>query len=241
MSVVDGCRWWDELPGPGLVALLDRTAAAVGWADRVLARDGARSLVWAATGARPCGQAMAMVGLPGVRAVVLAPCAGDGPAVRLGLRWAVRLAAVRADGRGPRRCVTSAVRPVPPPGVVRIPHLLAVRAHTCPVEAVVWELMPADQAPVWLGGPLPALPQRRWFETRLEQLLGLRAAARAGGLPPTAAGDRLAGLLAGRELSIRLVYRRPLLFRALLAGGADDLIAVGGLTNRAGRPAAAPW
>jgi hypothetical protein len=48
-------------------------------------------------------------------------------------------------------------------------------------------------------------------------------------------------LLAGRELSIRLVYRRPLLFRALLAGGADDLIAVGGLTNRAGRPAAAPW
>jgi hypothetical protein len=226
------------LPGAGLVALVDY-AAAGGWVDRVLARHGARTLVWAAAGGRPASQAMATVALPGVRAVVLAPCADNGPVVRLGLRWAVRLAAVRAGGRGPRRCVTSAVPPVPPPGVVRIPHLLTVPADTCPVEAVVWELMPADQAPAWLSGPLPAQPQRRWFETRLGRLLGLRAAARAGGLPPTAAGDRLAGLLAGRELSIRLVYRRPLLLRALLIHTGHQ--AADRLTNRTGRPGAPSW
>jgi hypothetical protein len=182
---------------------------------------------------------MATVGLPGVRAVVLASCADNGPAVRLGMRWAVRLAAVRAGGCGPRRLVTSPVPPVPPPGVVRIPHLLTVRAHTCPVDRVVWELMPADRAPDWLGGPLPAQPQRRWFEARLGQLLRLRAVARAGGLPPTAAGTRLARLLAGRELSIRLVYRRPLLLRALLTHA--GLPAADRLTDRTGRPAASPW
>ena len=240
VSVVGGCRWWDELPGPGLVALLEGTASG-GWVDRVLARHGARSLVWAATGARPCGQAMATVGLPGVRAVVLAPSAGNGPAVRLALRWAVGLGRVRAGGRGPRRLVTSPVPPVPPPGVVRIPHLLTVPADSGPLDRVVWELMPAGRTTAWLGGPLPDPAQRRWFEARLGQLLALRAAARAGGLPPTAAGDRLARLLTGRQISIRLVYRRPTLFRALLAGGATDLARLDGLTGRAGRPGALPW
>jgi hypothetical protein len=212
---------WPWFAGAGLVALVD-ARAAVNWADALLARCGEGPLarcgdglvVWAATGAAPVRQAMATAGLPGVRAVVLAPAAGARP-VAVALGFAAHLAAVRAspgDGGG---CVTSPTRPATPPGVVRIPHLLSVRRGGAVKELVVWELMTGQRAVGWLGGPLP---EQRFLERHLEGLLRLRAAARAGRLPLTAAGTRLARLLHGRELSIRLVYQRPGLFRALLTG-----------------------
>jgi hypothetical protein len=187
--------------------------AWAGWADRQLDRFGDGVLVWAAAGEYPERQAVATVGLPGVRAVVLAGVPGlSGRAARVALEWAVLVAGRRGSGG----CVTSVTRPVPPDGVVRVPHLVSVRLAGVVVDVVVWELMSAGYLPVWLGGPLP---DRGFFEARLGGLLRLRAAARAGRLPATAAGMRLARLLGGRGLlSIRLVYQRPGLFRALLAG-----------------------
>jgi hypothetical protein len=99
--------------------------------------------------------------------------------------------------------------------LVRVPHLVSIRLAGAVVDVVLWELMSAAYVPVWLGGPLP---EQGFFEARLGGLLRLRAAARAGRLPVTAAGMRLTRLLCGRGLSIRLVYQRPGLFRALLAG-----------------------
>jgi hypothetical protein len=214
-------RAWPWPAGAGLVALVD-ARAAVSWADALLARCGEGPLarcgeglvVWAATGAAPVRQAMATAGLPGVRAVVLAPAAGARP-VAVALGFAAHLAVVRAGAGDGGGCVTSPTRPATPPGVVRIPHLLSVRRAGAVTDVVVWELMTAGRATGWLGGPLP---EQRFFERHLAGLLRLRAAARTGRLPLTAAGTRLARLLGGRPLSIRLVYQRPRLFRALLTG-----------------------
>jgi hypothetical protein len=216
------CPPWEPPDEAGLVVLVDRDANA-GWADRLLARHGDGYLMWAPTGVEPSAEAMATVALPGVCAVVLVGSPGADPrAVGLALRWAVHLGGVRVDGRGPHRCVTSPARPAVPPGAVRVPHLVAVsRPDGTITDLVVWELMPAARVPDWLDPPdrLGApLPDQSWVEAHLDRLLELRAAVRAGRFPPTAAGGRLARLLAGRPLSIRLVYQRPDLFRALLAG-----------------------
>jgi len=209
------CPPWQVPDEAGLLVLVEGGAGS-GWADRLLARHDDGLLVWARAGVQPAGRAMATVDLPGVRAVVLALPGADVRMLALALRWAVHLSGVRADGHGPGRCVTSPSRPAVPPEVVRIPHLVtARRPDGTVVDVVVWELMPAGRAESWLGAPLPDQP---FVEAHLDRLLRLRAAVRAGRFPPTAAGSRLARLLAGRVLSIRFVYRRPDLFRVLLTG-----------------------
>jgi hypothetical protein len=195
----------------GLIGVVG-CGAGTGWTDVVLGPFGDGVLVWAAAGTHLERQALATVGLPGVRGVVLVGVPGlSGRAVRVALEWAVLVAGRRGSGG----CVTSVTRPVAPEGVVRVPHLVSVRLAGAVVDVVVWELMPVAYVPVWLGAPMP---EQGFFEARLGGLLRLRAAARAGRLPATAAGMRLARLLGGRGLSIRLVYQRPVLFRALLAG-----------------------
>ena len=87
--------------------------AATGWADVVLGRFGDGVLVWAAAGEHVERQAVATVGLPGVRAVVLVGVPGTSVrAVRVALEWAVLVAGRRGSGG----CVTSVTRPVAPEG-----------------------------------------------------------------------------------------------------------------------------
>jgi hypothetical protein len=207
---------WQVPDGTGLVVLVEGSASS-NWADRLLARHGdGLLLVWVPAGVEPAARAVTTVDLPGVRAVVLALPGAEVRLLGLALRWAVHLSGVRVDGCGPGRCVTSTTPPAVPPGTVRVPHLVtARRPDGTVVDVVVWELMPAVRAGSWLGAPLP---DRSFVEAHLDRLLRLRAAARTGRFPPTAAGSRLARLLAGRALSIRFVYRRPDLFRVLLTG-----------------------
>lgn len=217
---------WPPWQPPGVdgLAAIVAPGASTGWADGLLARDHDGLVVWAATGAEPEAQGLARLQYPGVRAVTLAPAKGDPRRVRLGLELAVRLATARHhDGltnqrTGVAACLTSWSAPAPPPGVVRIPHLITVQRDGTVSDLVVWELAPLATAQLWLSGPLP---DQALFEAHLDTLLRLRGAARRGQLPATAVAAGLGELLRDRDLTIRLVYEHAALFRTLLAGSAN--------------------
>lgn len=204
---------WQPPGADGLAAIV-AMGASTAWADGLLARDSDGLVVWAATGAEPEMQGLARLRYPGVRAITLAPAKGDPRRVRLGLELAVHLAAARSNG-AITACLTSWSPPAPPPDVVRIPHLITIQRDGVVTDTVVWELAPLATAQHWLGGPLPDL---RYFEAHLDALLRLRGAARRAQLPATAVAAGLADLLRDRDLSIRLVYEHPAMFRTLLAG-----------------------
>ncbi len=214
---------WRRPPAAdGLIAVLAATVPT-SWADEVLARDDRGNVVWAATGFQGERYGRATCERPGVHAVSLA-AAGEQPArVAVALHLASHLGRVRCGGLTPARpYLTSPGQPATPDDLVRIPHLVTVRAAetTSTSDEVVWERTTRAAARQWLGGPLP---DQAFVEAHLPDLLALRAAARAGQLPPTAAGQRLAALLHGRPLplSIQLVYRRLDLFRVLLASDGE--------------------
>jgi len=154
---------------------------------------------------------------------------GDADTARLPLEFAAHLGDRRRRDADPvRPCVTSATAPelASAPDLVRLPHLLTVRdGYGVLADAVVWEVMTIAQARRWLGGPLPCQP---FFEQQLPAL-HLRFLARTGQFPASTGGQRLRELITGRYLSIRLVYRYPALFAALIGtararpmpGGAD--------------------
>jgi len=203
-------------PGTDGLAAIVTPGASTAWADGLLARDNDGLVVWAATGAQPEAQGLARLQYPGVRAVTLAPARGDPRRVRLGLELAIHLAAARRNGSAAEpACLTSWSAPVPPAGVVRIPHLVTIQRDGVITDTVVWELATLATAQRWLGGPLPDLA---FFEAHLDALLRLRGAARRGQLPATALAVGLTGLLRHRDLSIRLVYEQSTMFRALLTG-----------------------
>ena len=205
---------WQPPEVDGLVALVAVDAGA-GWADRLLGRYEDAFVVWAQAGADPVGQAMAVARRAETRVAVLLPGGADARRAGLALEVARHLRAGRTDGPGPGWCLTSLERPEPPGGAVRVPHLVSVRHRDVVTDTVVWEVMDREQAEAWSGGPLP---DQRFVEDGLAGLLDLRAGARVGRFPATAAGGRLARLLNGRELSIRVVYQRPGLFHVLLSG-----------------------
>ncbi|WP_239309755.1 MULTISPECIES: hypothetical protein [unclassified Frankia] len=198
----------------GLVAVLDAGRAATP-AHTVLDEVAYGALAWIATseGFLPDGPAS----LPrvGVRVAALAPTGVGEVRVALAHQFAAHLSALR-DGAGVvvGQCLTSAVRPTPPPDAVRIPHLAAIDQGDQTADTVVWELMTRDNAGVWLGG---MLPDQGFFEAHLSLLLALRAAVRAHCAPAGEAGRRLTTLLRHRYLSIRLVYQHPEVFRVLLS------------------------
>ena len=208
---------WQPPRADGLVALVER-GASVGWADRLLVRHEDGFLVWATTGADPVGRALTVARMPEVRVVVVLPGGVDARRAGLALEFAGELRAVRGDrsdpGSGPGSCVTGPLRPDVPPDVVRVPHLVSVRHLGVVTDTVVWEVMDRERAQAWSGG---SLPDQRFIEEHLCGLLELRAAVRMGRFPVSAAGGRQARVLAGRPLSIRVVYQRPGLFHALLA------------------------
>jgi hypothetical protein len=199
-------------PGTDGLAAIVTAGASTAWADGLLARDADGLVVWAATGAEPEAQGLARLQYPGVRAITFAPAKGDPRRVRLGLELAIHLAAGRRNGTE-RACLTSWAPPAPPSGVARIPHLISIQRDGVVVDRVVWELATLATAERWLGRPLPDLP---FFESHLDTLLRLRGAARRGQLPATAVTLGLADLLRDRDLSIRLVYEHPAMFRTLL-------------------------
>jgi hypothetical protein len=205
---------WQPPAVDGLVALVDPDASTV-WADRLLVRHEDGFVVWTATGADPVGQALAVARLPEVSVVVLLAGGPDACRAALGMEVGRHVRAVRVASAGREWCVTSTARPDPLGGAVRVPHLVSVRRRGVVTDTVVWEVADREQAELWLGGPLP---DPRLVEDNLARLLDLRAAVRSGRFPVTAAGARLARLLGGRELSIRLVYQRPGMFHILLSG-----------------------
>jgi hypothetical protein len=142
---------------------------------------------------------------------------GDADTARLPLEFAAHLGdRRRRDAHPVRPCVTSATAPelASAPDLVRLPHLLTVRDGAGVLaDATVWEVMTITQARLWLGGPLPCQP---FFEQQLAALLHLRFLARTGQFPASTDGQRLRELITGRYLSIRLVYRYPALFAALI-------------------------
>ncbi len=213
--------WRTPPAADGLVAILAANVSPA-WADEILARDDRGSVVWAATGMNAERYGRATCERAGVHAVALA-AAGEEPArVGLALQVASYLTHTRLAGPASHRpSLASAAQPATPDDLVRIPHLVSVRATDQPVtDEAVWELMTRAEARQWLGGPLP---DPEFVEAHLPDLLALRDAARTGQLPNTAAGQRLAGLLRGRPLplSIQLVYRNLDLFRVLLTKPAE--------------------
>lgn len=203
---------WQPPARDGIAVVVDPDAP-IPWADGLLARDGGGLVVWAATGAEPEQEGLAVLARPGVRAVALASGRTDPRRVGLALDVALHLAASREQGPAAGACLTSWSPPSPPLEVVRIPHLVTVGNTGGTTDAVVWELASVVVAQQWLGRPLP---EQSFFEAHLETLLRLRAAARRGQLPGTAVTAGLAELLPDRNLSIRRVYEHPDLFRSLL-------------------------
>lgn len=154
----------------------------------------------------------------GAIAVVLHP-GGDADPARLALAFALHLDLRRWRGPEPvRPCVTSRYPPHLSSGqLVRLPHLIAHRLLSGSIEDLtVWEVMVAERARCWLGGPMPGEDKLLLIEQKLPGLLALRRQARAGRLPNTEAGRRLANCLTSRYLSIRMVYQHIDLFLALL-------------------------
>jgi hypothetical protein len=160
---------------------------------------------------------LAAVRYGGTTAVVLHR-GGQAEAARLPLEFARHLSQRRQDDPQPvRPCVTSATKPEleSAAGLVRVPHLVGVHgAAGALVDSVIWEVLTAAQALQWLGGPLPG---QEFFERHIPALLRLRSLARAGQLPAGGDGDRIRELLSGHYMSIRMVYRHPALFSALVS------------------------
>ena len=142
---------------------------------------------------------------------------GSADPARLALAFAAHLEACRRyDPHPVRPCVTSAGEPdiTSAPDLLRLPHLVTLSDHARGLsDTVVWEVMTRWQAGQWLGCPIP---DQALFERQLPALLHLRSLVRAGMLPPGELSQRLRDLLAGRYMSIRLVYRHPALFTSLL-------------------------
>ncbi len=161
----------------------------------------------------------------GTAAVVLHP-GGEADPARLALVFALHLGALRCRDPHPvRPCVISVFPPyLPGRHLVRVPHLIAVRPWWCRTieDHALWEVMTADDARAWLGGPLPEQEKRLLIEQKLPGLLALRSHARAGRLPRSDAGRRVAELLTRRYLSIRMVYQHLELFLDLLADVAPE-------------------
>jgi hypothetical protein len=124
--------------------------------------------------------------------------------------------------------LTSATRPEPSSrNLIRIPHLVTVYGPLAldlvpsmigpgPVaDTVIWEVMPRSEVCGWLGG---RLPDQRFVEDHLDELLTLKRAVREGSTPDSLAVRELAVILAaGRYVSIRLIYQHDPLFRRLVA------------------------
>jgi hypothetical protein len=232
---VTGSRWLDpSLPcwrqtraGHGLFAVVG-CGTDLSWTDEVVGGDDAECLVWTTTRAQPERVGLAAARRPGVRAVCLAPAGQDLRRIHTAIQFAHRLAGTqanaategRADSRGDSAVSARAhLTSVDPPAVVdraiRIPHLISLRYSTGSVaDTVVWELIPRVAAPQWSRVP-PT--DQSFVEAHLSELLALRGAARTGGLAQTATGERLANILAGGPLTIRVVYRHLDLIRPLLA------------------------
>ena len=222
-------RWAQVGEVDGLLARMSADAD-LSWSDRVISTSILGTLVWSASHGHAEQHGLLTLERPGVRAVCLAPCDCDPRRVRVALQLSARLGMQRAGGAGwAPAYLTSPTPPATPRDLVRVPHLVTVCRDTgeladhhahAPVDAVVWELMPASAAQRWLGAPLP---NQAMVETHLDALLALRTAARTHRLPTTAAGARLAALLHGRPdpLSITLVYRHLDLFRDLFAETAE--------------------
>jgi hypothetical protein len=154
---------WQPPPEDGVVALVAPDASA-GWADRLLVRHEGGFLVWAATGAAPMAQALAVARLPEARVVVLLPGGTEARRAGLALECARHLA-VGGDGPDPGWCVTSPARPVVvPEGLVRVPHLVCVRRGELVCDMVVWQVASRQRVEAWLGGPVPDL---EFFERNL--------------------------------------------------------------------------
>jgi hypothetical protein len=168
--------------------------------------------------AAPASAAVGMLTMTGVSAAVVHR-AQDGRQTWLALRFALHLAERRraADPLPVAPCATCTYRPGRlPAGVVRIPHLVAGKATAGRVvDQVVWELMAADDAVTWIGGPLP---DQEWFEERLPRLLALRARVRTGQIGDNPAAVALMGLLRDRYLSIRFAYQHAGLIADVLNG-----------------------
>lgn len=169
--------------------------------------------------AEPLAEAGLMaVSRRGTVAVVLHP-GGDADPARLALAFALHLDVRRRRDPDPvRPCVISRCPPhLPSDTLVRLPHLIAHRLPSGAIEDLaVWEVMAAEKALCWLGGPLPEKDKHLLIEQKLTGLLALRSQARTGRLPDTEAGRRLADWLTNRYLSIRMVFQHIDLFLPLL-------------------------
>ncbi|MFR9675824.1 hypothetical protein [Streptomyces sp. TR02-1] len=126
----------------------------------------------------------------------------------LALAVAEHLAQHRGPGAVVGPCCLAPPAPLPT-GTVRLPHLVRSTA-TSQDHLPVWELLPAEAAQAWLGGPIR---QRDldFFEQHLEQLLGLKRRSSTDGGP-----EELSRLLTGRYLSIRFVLQHAELVRTLI-------------------------
>ncbi len=144
---------WNWGPLLALDDLIAVVAADVdtAWADQILASDERRRVVWVAAVLQPERDGRAALARAGVHAASLA-AAGQPPGqVGMALQVASYLARVRSAGCSPTRAyLTSPSRPVATPdGLVRIPHLVTVRAaDETTRDEVVWK--PARPAePAW--------------------------------------------------------------------------------------------
>lgn len=212
-------RWvfprWQPPPGNGLVAIVSRAETTRGWVDSLLALDGDLRYVWTGLGGEPERRALEILeGFNGVAAIAAA--GADARQVSLALEVAGWLSRRRAAGDGPlvRHCMTSWPAPTPPPGAVRVPHLVSVRHGAAVSDTVVWELLDVASARHWLDLP----PDWQFFESHLRRLLWLRAAVRTRRLPATPLARRVFELthMSGTELSIEVVYRNANLFSTLV-------------------------
>jgi hypothetical protein len=194
-----------------LVALVPAVEATCGWAENLLAVDDDHQVVWAALGNRAERQALKLVEEFTLPAATLVGAGTDARQTWVALQVAEWLFRQRTVGGSAGSCLTAWAAPTPPPGMVRVPHLVSVARGTTVREVVVWELSDVASAHRQLGLP------RDWefFDDHVPALLGLRAAIRAGRLPATPAARRLLELTwaSNGELSIELVYRNAGLVR----------------------------
>lgn len=166
----------------------------------------------------PAVEAAAAATWPQVTAVTLVTPGADPARVGLAALFAAHLATVRRGRPDPADAfITAADRPTPPEGWVRLPHLVTVVTPE-PVDEIVWEILPHEQAQRWFGR---RLGRRGFIESHLPALLRLRQEMRSGWLAYTPTGRALAEVLHGRELSTTFAHDHSrLVSRALreLAG-----------------------
>lgn len=179
-----------------------------------MARDAGVQYVWTGVDDEPEGHAWEVTQRFGVAVATLAVGRADPRQVHLALQVAGWLSLHRTGGGPAQSCLTCWSAPNPLSGTVRIPHLVSVRHGVRVRDAVVWELSARTSAREHVDVP----DDLGFFESHLETLLELRAAARERRLPATPASWRLLDLLDahGADLSIELVYRNADLFRLLL-------------------------